>query len=105
MGSDIGKSCAERISEIWVISRPQRYSLGPHATANRALTLGFRSILQDVRNRETGWWSGRDLNPRPLPQSLRGKFSATLAEYSGWETGRSAAERDHQKRGRALESY
>jgi len=52
----------------------------------------FERFSAMSENRETGWWRETDLNRRPLPQSLRGKFCATLAEYLGWETGGSAAE-------------
>jgi site-specific DNA recombinase len=45
MGSEIGKSRAERIREFGAICAHDSLSLGPHAKANRALTRGFRSIL------------------------------------------------------------
>src|ERR1700680_1402344 len=66
MWSDMGKSRAERIREIWPICahdlslwvRLRRQIGRPRACSAKC------SEMSDKR--ETGWWSRRDLNPRPL---------------------------------------
>ena len=64
MGSDIGKSCAERIREIWPI-RAHHVSLWVSMRRQIARTLAdFPQFSEMSGKRETGWWSGMDSNYR-----------------------------------------
>ena len=75
MGSDIGKSRAERIREFWPICAHD-VSLWVRMRRQIARTRAdFPQFSQISDNRETGWWREADSNPRdPLEFGGRNRF-------------------------------
>jgi hypothetical protein len=83
MGSDIGKSRAERIREIWAICALD-VSLGSALRRQIARTRAdFPQFSEMSDNRETGWWSRRDLNRRPLRFTLMLNSTSTATRLNG----------------------
>jgi hypothetical protein len=83
MGSDTGKSRAGRIREIWPICahdaslwvRMRRQIVRARAD--------FAQFSEMSDNRETGWWSRRDLNRRPLRFTLMLNSTSTATRLNG----------------------